>query len=129
NRVPRSGRVLGLRYFPGRFLDARVVGCEKVNEQLWIDLGEGPPGRLVRVKQISGAVARRIVCWLRPGEEVAAGARLGMIKFGSRAGGYVPSDLVGGGVVKVGGTVEGADTARLRVTVYGRAPERARRDT
>lgn len=115
NRIPRAGRVLGVRYFPGRFLDARVVGCEKVNEQLWIDLGEETAGRFVRVKQISGAIARRIVCWLRPGEMVEKGVRLGMIKFGSRTEVYLPLDAVGTVYAKVGDTVKGGATILLRV--------------
>ena len=115
NRIPRSGRVLGVRYFPGRYLDARHADCAKVNEQLWIDLGEGPPGRLVRVKQIAGAIARRIVCWLRPGELVQAGERLGMIKFGSRTELYLPADVVKEVLVKVGDKVKGGSTILLRV--------------
>jgi phosphatidylserine decarboxylase len=110
--------VLGLRYFPGRFLDARHQDCRKVNEQLWIDLGEGGPGRLarlVRVKQIAGAVARRIVCWLRAGEEVKAGARLGMIKFGSRTELFLPVDAVEEVLVKVGDKVKGGLTILARV--------------
>src|SRR5262249_35623845 len=79
NRVPRTGRVAALHYFPGTFLDARRDDCHGQNEQLWIDLEAD--GRPIRVKQIAGAVARRIVCWLRPGEEVKAGERLGMSKF------------------------------------------------
>lgn len=115
NRVPRSGRVVGVRYYPGKFLDARIVGCEKVNEQLWIDLAEGAPGRFVRVKQISGAIARRIVCWLRPGEMVAAGVRLGMIKFGSRTEVYLPLNAVAEVKVKVGDKVKGGKDVLLRV--------------
>jgi phosphatidylserine decarboxylase len=115
NRIPRSGRVLGLRYFPGRFQDARSVDCGAVNEQFWIDIGEGPPGRLVRVKQIAGAIARRIVCWLRPGEEVRAGERLGMIKFGSRTEVYLPLDAVGEVLVQPGDKVKGGSTVLLRV--------------
>ena len=119
NRLPRSGRVLSVRYFPGRFLDARAAGCPKVNEQLWIDLGEGPPARLVRVKQIAGAVARRIVCWLRPGEQVQAGDRLGMIKFGSRTELYLPAEVVGEVLVKVGDKVKGGSTILVRVKDEG----------
>src|SRR5438067_9451655 len=115
NRVPRAGRVLGVRYFPGRFCDARGADCGVVNEQLWIDVGEGPPGRLVRVKQVAGAVARRIVCWLRPGEVVRAGDRLGMIKFGSRTEVYLPADAVAEVLVKPGDQVKGGSTALLRV--------------
>ena len=83
NRLPRSGRVLDVRYFRGAFLDARHPDCTKRNEQLRLDLEE-PDGRRVRVKQVSGAIARRIVCWLKPGDVVRAGDRFGMIKFGSR---------------------------------------------
>jgi phosphatidylserine decarboxylase len=115
NRVPRAGQALGIRYFPGRFLDARSGECAVVNEQLWLDIGEGPPGRLVRVKQISGAIARRIVCWLKPGEELAAGERFGMIKFGSRTDVLVPADAVKGVTVKVGDSVRGGSTILLRL--------------
>ena len=115
NRVPRTGRVLALRYFPGQFCDARDAQCGTVNEQFWIDLGEEPTGRLVRVKQIAGAIARRIVCWLRPGEEVQAGERLGMIKFGSRTEVYLPIDAVDEVLVKPGDKVKGGSTVLLRV--------------
>jgi phosphatidylserine decarboxylase len=115
NRVPRSGRVLALRYFPGRFEDARSPECGVVNEQLWIDLGEGPANRLVRVKQIAGAIARRIVCWLRLGEEVRIGERLGMIKFGSRTEVHLPLDAVEEVLVKPGDKVNGGSSVLLRV--------------
>ncbi|HYT90512.1 MAG TPA: phosphatidylserine decarboxylase family protein [Gemmataceae bacterium] len=114
NRLPRSGRVVGLRYFPGAFLDARHPECAARNEQLWIDLEERQ-GRLVRVKQISGAIARRIVCWLRPGEEVRAGERLGMIKFGSRTEVLLPASADVEVKVKVGDKVKGAATVLLRL--------------
>jgi phosphatidylserine decarboxylase len=84
NRVPRRSRVRDIRYFAGAFLDARHHECSVRNEQLWIDFEDAETQRPIRVKQISGAIARRIVCWLRPGEEVLAGQRFGMIKFGSR---------------------------------------------
>src|SRR5262245_6382819 len=91
NRVPRSGRVVNVRYFPGCFLDARREESAVCNEQLWVDLEEEGTGRQVRIKQISGAVARRIVCWLKPDEAVQAGDRYGMIKFGSRTEVLVPT--------------------------------------
>jgi phosphatidylserine decarboxylase len=115
NRVPRAGRVLGIRYFPGRFLDARTTECAVLNEQLWLDIGEGPPGRFVRVKQIAGAIARRIVCWLKPSEELTAGERYGMIKFGSRTDVLVPADAVKEVLVKVGDSVSGGSTILLRL--------------
>lgn len=84
NRAPRAARVVDVRYFPGRFRNARHPACARENEQLWVDLVDRD-GRAIRVKQISGALARRLVCWLRVGETVAPGARYGMIKYGSRA--------------------------------------------
>jgi phosphatidylserine decarboxylase len=115
NRLPRSGRVTGLRYYPGEFLDARDVECMVRNEQFWIDLADARSGALVRVKQISGAIARRIVCWLRLDEEVRAGERLGMIKFGSRTEVSIPVELVQEALVKVGDTVHGGSTVLLRL--------------
>jgi phosphatidylserine decarboxylase len=114
NRVPRSGRVTAVRYYPGCFLDARKGECAVRNEQLWLDLEDAATGRPVRVKQIAGAIARRIVCWLRPGEEVRAGDRYGMIKFGSRTDLLVPPDVVAETRVKVGDKVRGGSTVLLR---------------
>jgi phosphatidylserine decarboxylase len=114
NRIPRTGRIVNLRYFPGAFLDARRPDCPARNEQFWIDVEEPGSGRLVRVKQISGAVARRIVCWLKIGESVRAGDRLGMIKFGSRTDVFVPVDDAAEILVEVGSPVHGGATALLR---------------
>lgn len=114
NRVPRAGRVIERRYYPGAFVDARAAHCGVVNEQFWIDFEE-PNGRRVRVKQVAGAIARRIVCWLRDGEEVRAGDRFGMIKFGSRTDVLLPPDAVAEVLVKVGDKVRGAATPLLRV--------------
>jgi phosphatidylserine decarboxylase len=114
NRVPRSGRVLGVRYFRGAFLDARHPECPVRNEQLWIDIDEKDSNRLVRVKQISGAIARRIVCWLKSGDEVQAGDRFGMIKFGSRTEVLVPADGCFDVMVRAGDKVKGGSTVLLR---------------
>jgi len=59
-------------------------------------------------------VARRIVCWLRPGEEVRAGDKLGMIKFGSRTNIYLPPGEPVELLVKVGDKVKGGSTVLLR---------------
>jgi phosphatidylserine decarboxylase len=114
NRIPRSGRVVNLRYFPGAFLDARHPDCSARNEQLWLDLEEAHSGRRVRVKQISGAVARRIVCWLKQDESVQAGDRYGMIKFGSRTEVLVPAGEPVEMLAKVGDKVKGGATILLR---------------
>jgi len=115
NRVPRSGRITGLRYFRGTFMDARAADCAIRNEQLWVDIQE-PGGRPLRVKQIAGAVARRIVCWLKLGEDVHKGDRFGMIKFGSRTDILVPAHERAEIAVKIGDQVAGGESVLLRFT-------------
>jgi len=115
NRMPRSGRVTEVRYFPGEFLDARATECHVRNEQLWVDLEDERLGCKVRVKQVAGAIARRIVCWLRLGEQVKAGDLYGMIKFGSRTDVLVPAETVAEVPVKVGQAVSGGSVVLLRL--------------
>jgi phosphatidylserine decarboxylase len=115
NRLPRTGRITGLRYFPGLFLDARNQDCHARNEQLWIDMEDSVTGCPIRVKQIAGAIARRIVCWLREGEAVTAGDRFGMIKFGSRTDVLLPPSAVADVLVKVGQPVKGGSQILLRL--------------
>lgn len=115
NRVPRTGKVVKLHYYPGEFLDARAGECSVRNEQFWVDLLDEQTGCLVRTKQIAGAIARRIVCWLKPDETVRAGERFGMIKFGSRTEILVPVEAVAETLVNVGDTVKGGSTILLRL--------------
>jgi phosphatidylserine decarboxylase len=110
NRTPRQCRVATLRYYPGEFLDARAGECAVRNEQFWIDFVDSRTGQLVRVKQIAGAIARRIVCWLREGEDLQAGERFGMIKFGSRTDVLVPAGCEREVKVKIGDAVKGGTT-------------------
>lgn len=85
NRAPVAARVIGLTYRPGKFLNALRPASARENEQLAIRLEETQePFRRMVVRQIAGAIARRIVCWLKPGDELARGERFGMIKLGSR---------------------------------------------
>lgn len=88
NRAPFDGRVRDVRYAPGAFKDARNPDSSRVNESsaLWLDTEHG----LVTVRQISGAVARRIVCRAKPGMNLRRGEKFGMIKFGSRVEVYLP---------------------------------------
>lgn len=118
NRIPRSGRVVSVRYFRGRFLNARHKECVARNEQLWTDFVE-PNGRLIRVKQISGALARRLVCWLKLGEEVRMGERYGMIKYGSRADVLIPTGEALEVEVAVGDKVRAGESVLLR---FGESP-------
>ena len=85
NRMPIAARVIGLTYKPGKFLNAMRPESARENEQLAIRIeGNDPPHRRMIVRQISGAIARRIVCRLKPGDEQEQGTLFGMIKLGSR---------------------------------------------
>jgi len=85
NRSPVAGRVVGLRYRRGMYLNALRAESARENEQLAVRMQETePPYRRYIVRQITGAIARRIVCWLKPGDELARGQEFGMIKLGSR---------------------------------------------
>jgi phosphatidylserine decarboxylase len=69
----------------------------------------------MRIKQVSGAVARRIVCWARPDEELRAGQRYGMIKLGSRTDVLIPAGEPMEILVKPGDKVKGGATVLLRL--------------
>jgi phosphatidylserine decarboxylase len=93
NRAPSLSRVIALRYHPGEFLNALDPASAIRNENMWIGLEEEePPHRRMVVRQIAGAIARRIVCAARPGEVLARGQRLGMIKLGSRTELILPDE-------------------------------------
>jgi phosphatidylserine decarboxylase len=115
NRAPRSGKVTALRYFPGAFLDARHSECAVRNEQFWTDFTDARTGQLIRVKQVAGAIARRIVCWLREGEQLQAADRFGMIKFGSRTDVLVAAGTQREVAVGVGDAVKGGVTVLFQV--------------
>ncbi len=82
NRIPLTGKVTHLRYCPGKFLMAFDNQSMESNERMEIGIDNGQIE--VRFSQVSGFLARRIVCTLRSGEIVKIGKRFGMIKFGSR---------------------------------------------
>lgn len=111
NRAPVRSRVIRLEYQPGLFRNALRADSAALNEAMSITLEEDePPHRQLVVRQISGAIARRIVCALRPGQLVDRGEKFGMIKLGSRTELTVPaaglSVEVGIGTkVKAGSTV------------------------
>jgi phosphatidylserine decarboxylase len=94
NRAPLDGKVTYLNHFPGTYpgpyLDARNRECSSKNEaQTWAF--EAAQCTLV-VRQITGAIARRIVPWRKVGDSVRRGERFGMIRFGSRTEVFVPLD-------------------------------------
>jgi len=89
-RAPVAGRIAGVVYHPGRFYAAWRSAASRENEQNVISM-ETPQGALV-FKQIAGAIARRVLCWKRPGDAVARGERVGMIRFGSRVDIWLPQE-------------------------------------
>jgi phosphatidylserine decarboxylase len=90
NRSPIAGRLTHYSHSPGRKLAAFDEKASKENEQNRITV-QGPRGS-VTFKQIAGALARRIVFYPRPGQELARAQRIGMIKFGSRVDLFVPDE-------------------------------------
>jgi len=88
NRAPIDGVVRDVQYVPGRFLAAYREEASALNERCTVTL-EGDQAR-VAVSQISGVLARRIVCRARLGDRLGAGERYGLIRFGSRTDLVVP---------------------------------------
>ncbi len=110
NRVPLDGEVEEIRYSPGRFLPAFRSEASSQNEQNMLSL-KGKEGRVV-VVQVAGVLARRIVCYLRAGQEVRKGDLLGAILLGSRVDLYLPPEVTLS--VRVGERVKGG------ISVVGR---------
>ncbi len=113
NRAPAAGRVVHSAEHPGTYHDARDPLASRHNAaRTW---AFDCDGTILVVRQITGAIARRIVAWSRPGDVLAAGERFGMIRFGSRTEIYLPP---GSRIdVRVGDTVRGGST------ILGRLPE------
>lgn len=106
NRTPVAGTVRRVEYHPGKFLPAYKKEAGELNEwtEVWLDRPGGP----VVVRQIVGILARRIVCRLTAGEQVSAGQRFGVMKFGSRIDLFIPRTATI--QVKVGDKVVGGET-------------------
>jgi phosphatidylserine decarboxylase len=92
-RAPVGGRVAALRYRKGKFVNASLDKASEDNERMAIRIAP-PEGPEIVFVQVAGLVARRIVCDLREGQQVAAGQRMGMIRFGSRVDVYCPPPYV-----------------------------------
>ncbi|MCY4659592.1 MAG: phosphatidylserine decarboxylase [Acidobacteria bacterium] len=106
NRMPVSGRIVDVRYRPGRFLPAYAPRAAEQNErsEIWIDHG----GQRIVCRQVVGVLARRVVCRLAPGTRVALGQRFGVMKFGSRMDVFLPPSASVSAVT--GDTVRGGET-------------------
>ncbi|PTE14342.1 phosphatidylserine decarboxylase [Pseudogemmobacter blasticus] len=92
NRAPIAGKVTAVAYRPGLFLNASLDKASADNERnaLAIEMADG---RKIAVVQIAGLVARRIVCWTKPGQTLRTGERFGLIRFGSRLDVYLPDGI------------------------------------
>jgi phosphatidylserine decarboxylase len=88
NRSPLNAQVISTEHHDGQFHHAASADASEVNERNAILLQAGT--RQIVVKQIAGLVARRIVCWMKPGDKLKRGERLGLIKFGSRVDVILP---------------------------------------
>jgi phosphatidylserine decarboxylase len=106
NRAPIDGRVIYRQHREGLCLDARRPECSEKNESMTWAL-ENPRVAIV-IRQLTGAIARRIVAWAEIGDELKKGQRFGMIRFGSRTEVYLP--LAATVLVKVGDHVLGGST-------------------
>jgi phosphatidylserine decarboxylase len=106
NRSPVSGELERLEYKRGRFKVAFDEEASKVNEQNILTI-KGPDIRVV-VRQIAGLIARRVICWEKPGHLLQRGERFGLIRFGSRVDITVPVRVKI--LVKIGDRVQGGSS-------------------
>jgi len=91
NRSPVRGKILQIKYFPGKFLNASFDKASEENERNVLKI-EDDDGQNWTVVQIAGLIARRIVCWVEEGDAVKRGQRIGLIKFGSRVDLYISDE-------------------------------------
>lgn len=115
NRVPVACTVFASRYRQGKFLSALKPESAWENErlELWLESTE-TPHRVMRVRQITGQLARRIVCWAKTGETFSRGAQFGMIKLGSRTELIIPREKGLEVLVKLGDKVQAGSTVFAR---------------
>jgi phosphatidylserine decarboxylase len=111
NRTPIAGRVIYRQHRKGLCLDARRAECSEKNESMTWAFQNARATIVVR--QLTGAIARRIVGWAKVGDELRVGERFGMIRFGSRTEVYLP--LSASVLVKVGDRVAGGLTIIARL--------------
>jgi len=106
NRTPVAGRVTRVDYLRGSFLPAyRRESWQNERSEIWLD-HDGVP---IVARQVVGLLARRVVCRVKVGDTLGAGARIGLMKFGSRMDVFVPETaavaVAAGGAVRAGVTV------------------------
>jgi phosphatidylserine decarboxylase len=92
NRMPVSGRIVNVQYHPGRFMPAFKAEAGDLNEFTEVTVDHA--GQAVVFRQIVGILARRIVCRVKAGDQLRAGDRMGVMKFGSRMDVFLPLSAV-----------------------------------
>jgi phosphatidylserine decarboxylase len=92
NRSPIAGRIKRIAYVPGKFINADLDKASEDNERQHL-LVEGADGLRIGFTQIAGLVARRILAFVKEGDAVEAGQRIGLIRFGSRVDVYLPEGV------------------------------------
>ena len=110
NRIPVTGTIEKIMYFPGKFLSADLDKASLNNERSIVIMKDNA-GRTIAFVQVAGLIARRIVCYLEEGQTVKTGERFGLIRFGSRVDIYLPENselfVRSGNVVRAGKTFIG----------------------
>ncbi|MBI5431178.1 MAG: phosphatidylserine decarboxylase [Nitrosomonadales bacterium] len=91
NRSPVDGTIRKVQYFPGKFMNADLDKASTENERNAIVL-ETAGGKTVTFVQVAGLIARRILCYVKVGDQLTRGQRYGFIRFGSRVDVYLPLD-------------------------------------
>lgn len=128
NRSSLPGRVVAVRYRPGKFLNALRPESARENENLdvvLVDTEEIQPGgepRKFRIRQITGQFARRIVCWVRPGDVLNRGEMYGMIKLGSRTELIIPAEESLEIVAKIGDKICAGSTTLAKYRTVANPP-------
>jgi phosphatidylserine decarboxylase len=118
NRAPCNVRIEKITYKKGKFLNAMNPQSGRLNESNNLDLirTDSPKDKLI-VRQISGAIARRIVCSAAEGKELAGGEKFGMIKFGSRTELYLPVSENAKCLVQIGDKVKAGLTPLVQYEI------------
>ena len=106
-RAPVGGKLVRTNYVPGKFLNAELDKASEENERLALVI-ETPTGEKIGLVLIAGLIARRIVTFVKEGDSVEAGQRIGLIRFGSRADVYLPDAAKP--LVEIGQTAVGGET-------------------
>ena len=92
NRAPAEGTITKAVYVPGKFVNATLDKASKDNERQLLAM-KTLSGKQIVFVQIAGLIARRILCFAKPGDKYKAGERFGLIRFGSRLDVYLPADV------------------------------------